>query len=87
MMPSVPHLRVVVGFCVVSVIGYAAFSVWAINFSGSAALQGDVGGTWKSFAVAAMGFWVGASSGGKQRDAAAPPSPPPPEDTSRIGLP
>lgn len=83
MMPSVPHLRVVVGFCIVAVLGYAAFSVWAIYVSSSEALQGDVGGTWKSFAVAAMAFWLGASSGGKARDMQTPS---PPADKQPLDL-
>lgn len=61
----IPHARTVIAFCVVGMVGYSVFSVWAIIWSGDAALRGDVGGTWKSFAVAAFGFWVGASSGGK----------------------
>lgn len=73
---TVPHLRIVVFFCVVAVAGYAAFSVWAVFYSGDAALRGDVVGTWKSFAVGAFAFWVGASSGGKIKDVM-PPSPTP----------
>lgn len=63
---TVPHLRVVVAFCVAAVLGYAVFSVWALA-SGDAAMIGDVGGTWKSFAVLAFGFWLGSSSGGKAK--------------------
>lgn len=68
MNPSVPHLRIVVFFCFVAVAGYAAFSVWAVFYSADAALRGDVIGTWKSFAVGAFAFWIGASSGGKIKD-------------------
>lgn len=76
MNPAVPHLRIVVAFCAIAVAGYAAFSVWAVFYSGDAALRGDVVGTWKSFAVAAFAFWIGASSGGKIKDVL-PPEPTP----------
>lgn len=65
---SIPHARTVIAFCVAAIIGYAACSAWAIWFSEDASIRGDVVGTWKSFAVAAFAFWVGASSGGKARD-------------------
>lgn len=68
MSARVPHWRVVIGFCIAAIIGYAAASIWVIWFSEDAALRGDVIGTWKSFAVGAFGFWVGSSSGGKIKD-------------------
>lgn len=55
----------IVAACVAAVAGYAAFSIWAVLLSGDEAMIGDVGGTWKSFAVPAFGFWLGSSSGGK----------------------
>ena len=64
----VPHSHVVVVFCLLGVIGYAACSWWAIAISTDAAIRGDVMGTWKSFATLAFGFWIGSSSGGKARD-------------------
>ena len=67
-MTHVPHLRIVVAFCVAAVVAYAAFSVWVILASGDAAMIGDVIGTWKSFAVAAFAFWIGSSSAGKAKD-------------------
>ena len=76
MNPSIPHLRVVVGFCVVATAIYAGFSIYVVAYLKDAALTGDVIGTWKSFAVAVMAFWVGSSSGGKQ----SPPNAPPPAD-------
>ena len=87
MIPRVPHLAIVVAFCVVAVGGYALFSFWAISFSGDKAMIGDIGGTWKTWAALAFGFWLGSSSGGKSRDAASipPPSEPtPPENEERI---
>ncbi len=71
----VPHARTIIAFCVAAILGYAVFSVWAVFYSGDSATRGDVGGTWKSFAVMAFGFWLGSSSGGKVRDES--PTPPP----------
>lgn len=67
-MTRIPHLRIVVMACVVAVIGYGFFSVWAVLYARDPTLIGDVIGTWKSFAVAAFSFWLGSSSAGKARD-------------------
>ena len=64
----IPHLPIVVAFCVAAVAGYAAFSWWVVFVEGDPAMTGDVIGTWKSFAVLAFGFWLGSSSGGKAKD-------------------
>lgn len=69
----VPHVRIVVAFCVAALIGYAFFSVYVVMFTSDAALKGDVVGTWKSFAVAVFSFWVGSSSAGKAKDEAPTP--------------
>lgn len=66
-MSTIPHLRIVVLVCAVAVVGYAALSAWVVLMSGDAAQQGDVIGTWKSFAVLAVGFWIGSSSAGKAK--------------------
>lgn len=66
-MSTIPHLRIVVLVCAVAVAGYAALSAWVVLMSGDAAQQGDVIGTWKSFAVLAVGFWIGSSSAGKAK--------------------
>lgn len=66
-MSKVPHLQIVVAFCVAAIIGYAAFSMWAVLYSHDQTMLGDIGGTWKSFAVAAFAFWLGSSSGGKAK--------------------
>lgn len=65
---NVPHLRVVVAFCAIAVAAYAGFSVYVVAGLKDPALTGDVIGTWKSFAVAVMAFWVGSSSGSKAKD-------------------
>lgn len=71
-MTRVPHLRIVVAACLAAVIGYAFFSVYAVMILRDSTMTGDVIGTWKSFAVAAFAFWIGASSGGKAKDDAPP---------------
>jgi len=78
--PQVPHLRIIIAFCVAAIAGYAIFSGWAVFYSNDAAQRGDVIGTWKSFAVAAFAFWLGSSSGGKARDAEAAPATGKPDD-------
>lgn len=74
-MTAVPHLRIIVGVCIVAVTGYAVFSVYAVAVLKDATMTGDVIGTWKSFAVAAFTFWLGSSSGGKAKDNATEPQP------------
>ncbi len=66
-MTAIPHLRIIVGVCIVAVAGYACFSVYAVAILKDATMTGDVIGTWKSFAVAAFTFWLGSSSGGKAK--------------------
>lgn len=68
----VPHLRIVVGFAIAAIVGYALFCAWAVVYLDDATMLGDIGGTWKSFATAAFFFWLGSSSGGKARDPDAP---------------
>lgn len=68
----VPHLNIIISFCIAAICGYAVFSAWVVFYSGDQAQIGDVVGTWKSFAVAAFAFWLGSSSGGKARDADRP---------------
>ena len=66
-MSTIPHLRVVVAFSLLALLGYAGFGLYVVLVSHDAALTGDVVGTWKSFAVAAVAFWLGSSSGGKAK--------------------
>lgn len=65
---NIPHVRIVIAFCVLAVGGYAGFSVWVLATLKDATMVGDIIGTWKSFAVAAFAFWLGSSSGGKAKD-------------------
>lgn len=69
---KIPHLPIVVSFCVAAIVGYAVFSWWAVFIARDATMTGDVIGTWKSFAVLAFGFWLGSSSGGKAKDETPP---------------
>lgn len=64
---KVPHLRIVVMFSIAVLIVYGGFSVYVIAYTNDAAMMGDVIGTWKSFAVAAVSFWIGSSSAGKAK--------------------
>jgi hypothetical protein len=72
---SIPHLPIIIGFCVAAIFGYAVFSVWAVFIARDATMIGDVVGTWKSFAVAAFAFWLGSSSGGKAKEPTGEPTP------------
>lgn len=64
----VPHARVVIFFSGVLLVTYLGISIYVLGFTGDAALKGDTVGTWKSFAVAVVAFWIGSSSGGKAKD-------------------
>lgn len=64
----IPNLHIVVGACLAAIIGYAAFSIYAVMWLRDATMTGDIIGTWKSFAVMAFTFWLGSSSGGKAKD-------------------
>lgn len=64
----VPHARVVIAFSAALLIAYLSFSIHVVWFTDDAALKGDTIGTWKSFAVAVVAFWIGSSSGGKAKD-------------------
>jgi len=71
-MKQVPHLAIVVALCFVSILGYAVFSYWVVVHSNDATLIGNVAATWQNFAIGAMGFWIGSSSGGKAKDPETP---------------
>ncbi|QVJ07689.1 hypothetical protein L7H23_01280 [Sphingopyxis sp. BSN-002] len=63
----IPHLGIVVFFSVAALAAYGGFSLWVVLYSGDVALTGDTVGTWKSFAVAVIAFWIGSSSAGKAK--------------------
>jgi hypothetical protein len=64
---TIPHFRIVIGVCVFALVSYALVSVWGLLLANDPTLRGDIVGTWKSFAVSAVSFWLGSSSGGKAR--------------------
>lgn len=64
----VPHARVVIFFSALLLATYLGISIYVLGFTQDVALKGDTVGTWKSFAVAVVAFWIGSSSGGKAKD-------------------
>lgn len=76
---QIPHLRIVVGVSAFVLIGFAVVSAWVIGWSTDAVTKGNIIGTWQNFALLAVGFWIGSSSGGKAKEE---PAPAPPEAAS-----
>lgn len=66
--PRIPHLRIVVAVSAFVMLGFAAVSVWVLLYSDDAVTKGNIIGTWQNFALLAVGFWIGSSSGGKAKD-------------------
>lgn len=64
----VPHLRVVIAVSAFVLLGFAAISAYVLGFSADEVTKGNVIGTWINFAMLAVGFWLGSSSGGKAKD-------------------
>lgn len=62
---NVPHLGVVIAVTCFVLFGFAAVSVYAVVWSTDEVTKGNIIGTWINFAVLAVGFWIGSSSGGK----------------------
>lgn len=62
---KVPHLRVVVAVCIYVLAGWSAVSLWSLMGSDDKITQGNIVATWQNFAMLAVGFWLGSSSGGK----------------------
>ena len=65
MNPKIPHLNIVVGVSAFVLVGFAVVSAWVLGFSGDEVTKGNIIGTWQNFALLAVGFWIGSSSGGK----------------------
>lgn len=65
MTARVPHLRIVVAVSAFVLIGFAGVSVYVLGWTDDEVTQGNVIGTWINFAMLAVGFWLGSSSGGK----------------------
>ena len=64
----IPHLRVVVAVTVFVLIGFAAVSVYVLGWTNDDVTKGNIIGAWVNFAMLAIGFWLGSSSGGKVKD-------------------
>lgn len=64
----IPHIVVVVAVTFFVLIGFAAVSAYALGWTGDDVTKGNVIGTWINFAMLAVGFWLGSSSGGKSKD-------------------
>lgn len=62
---KIPHLRVVVALSAYVMLGFSAVSVYTLLVSNDEVTQGNIIGTWINFAMLAVGFWIGSSSGGK----------------------
>lgn len=83
-MTAIPNIRVVIAACLIAVVGYLVFSIYAVMWLRDATMTGDVIGTWKSFAVAAFAFWLGSSSGGKAKADAPSGTPADPVNTKDV---
>ena len=71
-MTVIPHVRIAVAVTAFVLVGFAGVSAFALVFSNDQTTQGNIIGTWINFAVLAVGFWLGSSSGGKAKDGPVP---------------
>ena len=80
---KIPHLRIVVTICAFVLIGFGAVSAWVLGWSDDLVTKGNIIASWQNFAMLAVGFWIGSSSGGKIKDVAGvdPPAEPVEEPT------
>ncbi len=65
---QIPHLRIVVAVSMFVLFGFLGISIYVIGWSSDLVTKGNVIGTWQNFALLAVGFWLGSSSGGKTKD-------------------
>lgn len=63
----VPHLRVVIAVSAFVLFGFSMVSGYVIGWSSDEVTKGNIIGTWQNFALLAVGFWLGSSSGGKAK--------------------
>lgn len=73
MTPQIPYIRIVVAISFFVLFGFSAVSGYVIGWSDDEVTKGNIIGTWQNFAMLAVGFWIGSSSGGKAKDG--PPMP------------
>jgi hypothetical protein len=64
---TIPHLQIVVAVSSFVLLGFAAVSGYVLVFTGDEVSKGNIIATWQNFALLAVGFWIGSSSGGKSR--------------------
>lgn len=67
---QIPHIRIVVAVSAFVLLGFAVVSAYVLGWTNDDVTKGNVIGTWVNFAMLAVGFWLGSSSGGKVKDAA-----------------
>ena len=66
--PQIPHLRIVVAVSAFVLVGFTGVSAYVIGWSTDLVTKGNIIGTWQNFALLAVGFWLGSSSGGKSKE-------------------
>ena len=66
-MNRIPYLPIVVAVSAFVLFGFAAVSAYVLIYTGDDVTKGNVIGTWQNFALLAVGFWLGSSSGGKSK--------------------
>ena len=72
-MATVPHIRVVVAVTAFVLAGFLGVSAYVLGWSTDLTTKGNIIGTWVNFAMLAVGFWLGSSSGGKAKSDAPQP--------------
>ena len=65
---QIPHLRIVVAVSAFVLVGFTGVSAYVIGWSTDLVTKGNIIGTWQNFALLAVGFWLGSSSGGKSKE-------------------
>lgn len=65
---EIPHIRIVVTVSAFVLVSFAAVTFYVLTMSDDLVTKGNVIGTWQNFALLAVGFWLGSSSGGKAKD-------------------
>jgi len=69
----IPHLHIVVAVSFFVLVGFAAVTGYVMIYMDDEVTKGNVIGTWINFAMLAVGFWLGSSSGGKSHTTEPPP--------------
>ncbi len=64
---KVPHLRIVVAVSAYVLLGFGLVSAFVLGWTSDDVTKGNIIGAWVNFAMLAIGFWLGSSSGGKAK--------------------